>query len=84
MQTINYPIQQESWTISNLNNTAILATINQTNPYYIFSDTGYYRVCVNISTTNGCTIQYCNIIHVNPISSTCELQAYPNPVQARG
>ena len=80
---INYPIQQESWTISNLNSTAILATINQTNPYYIFSDTGYYRVCVSVTTTNSCTVEYCNIIHVAAITSACELQAYPNPVQTQ-
>ncbi|UAY51891.1 PKD domain-containing protein [Ferruginibacter albus] len=77
----NAAVSQQSWTIADLSNTAMTPiTLQQNNPTYTFTDTGYYRVCLHITVGDGCVKEYCNTIHIDNIASSCELYAYPNPV----
>ena len=79
----NAPIMQQTWTISKVNTTGgyTPVVLNQNNPVYDFSDTGYYQICLTASYAGGCTKQYCNTVRIEGIPSICELQAYPNPAQ---
>lgn len=75
----NVPVQQQTWTIIK-RGTGNTITVNQNNPLYGFSDTGYYYVCLRAVTNGGCVKEYCSVIHIESISTRCELQAAPNPV----
>jgi len=76
----NYPIQQQYWVITSLTNPADSpVVITQTNPVYVFDDTGYYNVCVRALTVGNCVKEYCNTIHITTVATPCQLQAYPNP-----
>jgi hypothetical protein len=75
------PILDQTWTITRLNGTVTLPPVilHQNNPVYLFQDTGLYRVCLRAITLGGCVKEYCNNIHIQQVSSACELQAIPNP-----
>lgn len=79
----NFPINDQTWTITKLPATTTVppVTIHQNNPYYIFADTGLYRVCLRAVTLNGCIREYCQVIHITQVATTnvCNLQPYPNP-----
>ncbi len=83
----NAVIIDQVWTITKQPATAGTgtATIHLNNPTYVFIDTGYYRVCLRATLANGCIKEYCNYIYINqlmPGTSSCTLQAYPNPAGA--
>ena len=77
----NYPILDQTWTITRLPAGAPVVTLHQNNPTYVFPDTGYYRVCLRAVTQGNCIKEYCQYIHIEhvPPPNACTLQAYPNP-----
>lgn len=76
----NYSVIHETWTITNYS-TGHVTTLNQYNPTYTFTDTGYYYVCLRAETSGGCVKEYCRYIYIAhvPTSNVCNLQPYPNP-----
>ena len=55
--------------------------IQQNNPAYVFTDTGYYDVCLVIPAEAGCVKVFCNQLHISStaVPTQCVLQPYPNP-----
>jgi PKD repeat protein len=80
--TQNSPLSQMTWTITGITNPADSAVLLQTSPVYVFSDTGYYNVCLQAITVGGCMKTVCKTIHISAIVVACELYTYPNPVQS--
>lgn len=79
----NFPILDQTWTITRLSPaTTPPVILHQSNPAYVFGDTGYYRVCLKAITLGGCVKEYCTVIHIENVSSTCLLQAYPSPASS--
>jgi len=81
----NYPIFDQTWTITRLGGSANPISLSQFNPIYMFQDTGTYSVCLRTVTLGGCVKEICeNIVinHLAPIPSTCYLQVYPNPASS--
>ena len=73
-------ILDQVWTITTSSATGSQVILHQNNPTYIFADTGYYNVCLKVTTTGGCIKTYCKNIYIGQLgSNACELQAYPNP-----
>ncbi|HLG40628.1 MAG TPA: T9SS type A sorting domain-containing protein, partial [Chitinophagaceae bacterium] len=58
---------------------SVFLTIN--NPTYTFTDTGYYWICLYITTNTGCTGTYCNYIYIDSIGNMPDgrIPSYPNP-----
>ena len=80
----NYPVTQETWTITPLNSTsAATVTLSQYNPAYIFSQVGNYVVCLSAVTAGGCIKEECDTISIGSIATQCELIPYPNPAHAQ-
>jgi PKD repeat protein len=79
----NFPLLQQRWTITKMPATASSPTVTlfQSNPVYVFSDTGLYRVCLRTVTMGGCVKETCQIIHIAQVVQPCNLFAYPNPAQ---
>jgi len=79
--TSNQTIISQSWFIYNYQ-TQDSILINANNPSYQFPDTGYYNVCVTLTTPTGCTRTSCQTIHVMSVTGrqSSTLPAYPNPV----
>lgn len=75
----NYPIAQQSWTISRIPSTGTGIVLNQANPVYQFTDTGRYLVCLTATYNPNCIKTYCDTVYINSITTQCVLQAYPNP-----
>jgi PKD repeat protein len=75
----NFPLLDQTWTISKLSSTTPPVILHQNNPVYVFGDTGYYRVCLKAVTLGGCVKEYCNIIRIENIAPLCILQVFPNP-----
>lgn len=76
--TVN--IIDQVWTITKVGGTSVPPVIlHQNNPSYIFSDTGFYYVCLKATLAGGCIKNYCQNIYVAQGANTCELQVYPNP-----
>ncbi|MEI9957886.1 MAG: PKD domain-containing protein [Ferruginibacter sp.] len=77
----NWTILDQTWTITKIAPaTTTPVILHQNNPVYVFTDTGYYNVCLKAITSGGCVKEYCSVIHIEHVSSNvCELQAYPNP-----
>lgn len=81
----NFPLLQQRWTITKLPATATSPTITlyQNNPVYVFTDTGWYRVCLRTVTMGGCVKEICQTIHITQVAAQqCQLYAYPNPAQS--
>jgi len=80
----NFPLQQEIWAITKLSNTVDSAIVlDQTNPVYLFNDTGYYNVCLKMMAPGSCAKEYCDTVHVKATATSCHLQAYPDPAHAQ-
>ena len=77
----NQIITSQNWLIFNYR-TGDSVLINANNPSYQFMDTGYYLVCVTLTTNTGCVRTYCDNIQVSSISGrpSSNLLSYPNPV----
>ena len=75
------PILDQVWTITRLpvSTTNTQVVLHQSNPVYLFQDTGLYRVCVRAITLGGCVKEFCREIRIEHIANGCMLQAYPNP-----
>jgi hypothetical protein len=57
-----------------------LALLQQRDPLYLFSDTGWYRVCVQGQMPGGCKKESCRLIHIAWKSPEAgRIQVYPNP-----
>jgi len=80
----NYPILDQTWTITRLPAGSPVVTLHQNNPTYVFPDTGYYRVCLRAVTYGNCVKEYCQYIRIEHTGGTnaCTLQAYPNPASS--
>lgn len=79
----NYPVTQETWTITNLGSSTAPVTFNQYNPTYIFTQTGNYRVCLRAVTAGGCIKEECDTVTINNIATQCFAVAYPNPAHTQ-
>ena len=80
----NFPILDQTWTITKIPSSGLPVILHQNNPIYVFHDTGYYHVCLRAITLGGCIKEYCSIIHIEHLATTlCELQAYPNPATSQ-
>lgn len=79
----NYPVTQETWTISLLGSSAAPTVLSQYNPTYIFSQTGTYQVCLSAVTVGGCIKEKCDTVTINNIASQCVAIAYPNPAHTQ-
>ena len=81
--TSNYSVIHETWTITRIpsSSTTQTVTLNQYNPIYVFTDTGYYNVCLRAETSFGCIKEVCRVIHIAQLAPvyTCNLQLFPNP-----
>ncbi len=51
-------------------------TSNLKNPVHTFTDTGYYHVCLEIWTANGCYDIYCDSIKVTAPANLCDANYY--------
>lgn len=79
----NYPILDQTWTISRLPAGSPVVTLHQNNPSYVFPDTGYYRVCLRAVTQGNCVKEYCQYIRIEQTgTNACTLQAFPNPASS--
>jgi PKD repeat protein len=52
---------------SGINNTATTM-----DPWHVYSQAGFYSVCLTINTSNGCTSTFCDTISVGSSTSNCE------------
>jgi PKD repeat protein len=77
----NMAVQSQLWTIYRYS-TGDSVLIQANDPAYQFPDTGYYQVCVYLTTNTGCNSSYCENIYVSTIAGTYAntVQSYPNPV----
>jgi hypothetical protein len=79
----NQPISSQIWTVQSLSGDYI-DSIYILNPTIEFPDTGYYNVCIYVTTTTGCVASWCSIIEIrNPDSASgriASIPAFPNPV----
>jgi PKD repeat protein len=77
----NQTLTSQTWWINHPGGPydSVFLTVN--NPTYTFTDTGYYRVCLYITTNTGCTRSYCNGIYIDSIGSlpAGRIPSYPNP-----
>ncbi len=75
------PMLHQRWTFTQLSGTGSTVVVNQNNPDHLFTDTGYYSVCVRGEYANGCIKEYCELIYISSVTATaqCILSAYPNP-----
>ncbi|MFT3681863.1 MAG: PKD domain-containing protein [Ferruginibacter sp.] len=79
----NMPQPNQTWLITNLFALDTTAVLQQNNPAYSFKDTGYYNVCLVVSSnSNSCVEVSCKPVYINSITAPvqCVLQSYPNPV----
>jgi PKD repeat protein len=70
----------------NLNNTGTVSswfwefgdstTSTVQNPNHQYANSGYYYVCLSITTTTGCTTTYCNYIYVSGGTANCNASFY--------
>ncbi len=78
----NQTITSQTWYITALDS-SYHTVLNATNPLHSFPDTGYYSVCLKITTDTGCERWYCNgILVTNPAGRIGNdlIISYPNPV----
>ena len=78
----NQTITSQIWTVFHFRDSNNTITINDFNPLYTFSDTGYYWICVRLTTSTGCIRSYCQWINVNSVNdrlSNSRIPSYPNP-----
>lgn len=80
----NYTITDQVWTITKIPATAGTGTvtIHSNNPTYVFTSTGYYKVCLRATLAGGCVKTFCKEIYISqttPQTNNCSLQVYPNP-----
>ncbi len=78
----NGTIISQKWTITcQSNSPGYPVTILQNNPVHTFTDTGYFRVCLRATLSNGCVKEYCQVIYIPHviITNACNLQLFPNP-----
>ena len=83
------PLVKQKWTIkrdSTINGFPYVVVLTQNNPTYIFPFSGWYTVCLDGATANGCTGTYCERIFidrvVNAAVTLTPLPVYPNPASS--
>jgi PKD repeat protein len=76
----NKPNAKQVWQITNIADSSNSITINDKNPSYRFTKSGTYRVCLTLTTSNGCAVTYCENITVKQVESESYVSCYPNPV----
>jgi PKD repeat protein len=74
----NQPLISQRWTIQK-DNASSPVVIQANNPTYTFTQPGVYKVCLRAVTLNGCVKEYCEVIRIGEIPSTCVLTVAPNP-----
>jgi PKD repeat protein len=79
----NQPITSQFWSIMSYSG-ADSSMISNPDPVYQFTDTGYYQVCLTVTTNTGCIRSYCENIYVGNLQgrNTDRIPAYPNPVSS--
>lgn len=83
MAQANVPIGNQVWKISKIPQTSVspIITINQNNPYYLFPDTGHYRVCLIATIAPNCVKEICKEIYIGSVTAnpSCVATPFPNP-----
>ncbi len=76
-----------TWTINKVpDSTSFHYTSNLASPTVVFTDTGYYNVCVDVTNNIGCPVRRCELIYIGGIDSVARngsILAYPNPATDR-
>ena len=77
----NQPIISQFWSIMSYSG-ADSSVISNPDPGYQFTDTGYYQVCLTVTTNTGCVRSYCENLYVGNLQgrNSGRIPAYPNPV----
>ncbi|MBC7424374.1 MAG: PKD domain-containing protein [Ferruginibacter sp.] len=79
----NQVITSQIWSIyKNADSASNYFTSNAANPIYALIDSGLYNVCLTITTSTGCALQYCNNVFLSSQSTNRQsniIQSYPNP-----
>lgn len=77
----NQIIMAQTWTIFSADSLHSIL-LSEANPVHSFADTGSYFVCLAVTTTTGCNISYCELLHINSVSGgrPALIPSYPNPV----
>lgn len=78
--TGNAPVYNQQWSFTKEGDSASVI-INQSNPVYVFPDTGVYSVCVRAAFSTNCIKERCEQIRIYSTSTPpqCILNSYPNP-----
>jgi hypothetical protein len=78
----NQLLTSQSWIIRSLYDSLTYVNFSTPNPFYHFTDTGHYLVCITAQSASGCSSGYCEVVyggskHGKPANST--VTSYPNP-----
>jgi PKD repeat protein len=77
----NQAIVHVDWDIQPLGDSTYF-TSSAIHPVYIFADTSHYNVCFTIKTITGCSVDYCQVVAIDSVSShrqSNSIQSVPNP-----
>jgi PKD repeat protein len=78
----NQTITSQLWWINHWNSPYDSVLLTTNNPVYTFPDTGYYYVCLYITTSTGCSKYYCEGIHITNTGGgrvAATIPSFPNP-----
>jgi hypothetical protein len=77
----NQTITSQTWIIYGVPGPYDSIIIHSNDPGYTFSDTGYYYVCLYITTNTGCTRAYCEHVGIYSMGGRTanRLPSFPNP-----
>ncbi len=77
----NQTIISQTWRIDQWTNPYDSVFLTAATPTYTFTDTGYYQVCLYITTNTGCTRLSCQGIRINNVDGRFAgtIPSYPNP-----
>ena len=79
----NQSIASQVWTLINPADSSATVTLTAPDPVYTFADTGYYQVCLTLTTDSGCTRSWCSMVRIDDVSgrrAADVIPSYPNPV----
>jgi PKD repeat protein len=84
----NQHLQKQTWVIrrdSTIYGFPFVVVLHQNNPTFIFPFTGWYTVCLQGHTANGCSKQYCERIYIDRVVfssvGASPVSIFPNPAR---
>ena len=85
----NQQLVWQKWTIrrdSTIYGFPFVVVLHQNNPTFIFPFTGWYTVCLEAKTANGCVKQYCERIYIDKVVwqpiNLAPIAVFPNPARS--